>query len=110
MITRTAIRPEWLAARYGLRLPVARAVVRDHSLRQWRRYGWLAPPTAALWLTSVAGDFGWVTLPRGWGGLMVVAALALLGLHLWLAQRAARMTILVEAERLARDPIARRRE
>lgn len=110
MIARTAIRPEWLAARYGLRLSVARAVVREHSLRQWWRHRGLAIPTTALWLAGLADAFGLVALPPQWRGLVMPAALLLLGLHLWLAQRAARVTILAEAERLARDPIARRRE
>lgn len=82
MITRTAIRPEWLAARYGLRLPVARALVRDHGLRQWWRFGWLAVPTGALWLAGLADTLGLLALPPRWRGLVMPAALLLLGLHL----------------------------
>lgn len=94
--------PVWLAARYHLRLPVARALVRDHYGRQWRRYAWLAVPTVALWLLGIADGLGMLAVPRPWNGLVMPAALLLLGLHLWLARRAARVAIAAEAARLAR--------
>lgn len=110
MITRTTIRPEWLAARYGVRLLVARTLIHEHVMRHWRRFAPLAVIAGGLWLADLAEAFALVALPGWLHVLLWPAAVLLVGLQLWLAQRAARDPILAGAARLARDPMTRRRD
>lgn len=93
--------PAWLAATYQLPLPLTRTLVRDHALRQWRRFWPLALLAGALLLAVLGSSVGVIALPPNVRSVLWPAALLVIGLHLWLAQRAARAAILYEVKRLA---------
>ncbi|AND70404.1 hypothetical protein ATSB10_29500 [Dyella thiooxydans] len=102
--------PAWLAATYRLRLPVARALIRDHLARQCRRFWLLAFVAGTLWLVDITAAFRLLAMPGMLRGLLLPCALLALGFHVWLVQRAARGAILAEAARLTQDPVARKGE
>lgn len=104
------LEPAWLAATYRLRLPVARALIGDHLVRQWRRFGLLAAVTGTLWLVDIAAAFRLLAMSGLLRGLLQLCVLLVSGLNVWLVQRAARGPILAEASRLMQDPVAQREE
>jgi len=99
--------PAWLAASYRLPLPLTRALVRDHASRQWRRLWPLALLTGGLLLLVFGSRVGLIAMPHNVRSVLWAAALLVIGLHLWLAQRAARVAILGEVKRLARESTVR---
>ncbi|HEU4670282.1 MAG TPA: hypothetical protein VFR91_06220 [Dyella sp.] len=99
--------PAWLAATYRLPLPLTRTLVRDHALRQWRRLWPLALLTGVLLLIELSVCAGIVTAVPFVQGALWPAVLIVMALHLWLAQRAARTSILDEVKRLAHQRTVR---
>ena len=99
--------PAWLAATYRLPLPLTRTLVRDHAMRQWRRFWPLALMASALIVSDLGVRAGIIVAPVAVQHVLWPAALLAIELHPWLAQRAARAAILDEVKRLARQHTVR---
>ncbi|OZB59959.1 MAG: hypothetical protein B7X33_02465 [Lysobacterales bacterium 13-68-4] len=100
----STIRPEWLAARYHLPLPLARSLIRDRVGHHAKRLGWMALITVALVLVQIMAAYRAITLSKSLRLLLWPASLLVIVLHLYLAQRAARPEILLEAAQLGDHP------
>lgn len=87
-------RPEWLAARYHLPLQLARSLILDRVGHHAKRLGWMALITGALVLVQIMAEYRAITLSTSLRLLLWPATLLVIGLHLYLAQRAARPEIL----------------
>ena len=89
-----------LARDYGIAWIVAERLLREHTRRHWRRFGWLGLLAGGALACFLADAFFPHHLPEVVRATLLPFACLASGLQLWLAQRAARPDILREAARL----------
>jgi len=94
-----------LQGEFGLSFATAERIIHEHRRQAWKRYWPLSIPAWLFLLASVAPEFANHRLPHHATLLLSLAALALVGLHLYLMHRASREPILVAARaRSAKTP------
>jgi hypothetical protein len=91
------LRPGQLMRSHGLGYVASERLIRHHTLLEARRYAWIGMLGLAALAARLACAFAEVALPAAWGSVLMGCAMLCVGLHLLLAQRAARPRILQEA-------------
>lgn len=94
------LRPGQLMRSHGLGYVESDRLIRHHTQLEARRYGWIGAVGLAALATRLLCAFADATVPAAWGTWLTGCAALCIGLHLLLAQRAARPRILQEADAL----------
>lgn len=95
------LQPGQLMRSHGLGYAESDRLIRHHTWVEARRYHGIGTLGLAALVARLLCAFAGASLPAAWGSLLTGCAALCVGLHLWLAQRAARPRILEEADAIA---------
>lgn len=92
------LQPGQLMRSHGLGYVESDRLIRHHTRIEAHRYRWSGAIGLSALVARLLCALDGASLPPAWGNLLMGCAALGVGLHLWLAQRAARPRILEEAD------------